>query len=154
MRSVFLFKEIPLQTISDPLPYATVCSNLGGRFRSPLCGHTLTRPSVPESKNLDSSENIIGVQYKSDISCQSFDTYLFYFEQCIFGFLNSLLVSRHDATGSVPAFLTVIRVRFPAGRNFNFYSVTVCVLSCVFTGGGRDILLTTYFRESRLCVCI
>ena len=29
----------------------------------------------PESKNLDSLEDIIGVQYKSDISGQSFDTY-------------------------------------------------------------------------------
>ena len=74
MRSI-LFKEIPPHSISDPPPYATVCSKLGGRIRSPLCRHTLTRPSVPESKNLDSSENIIGVQYKSDISGQSFDTY-------------------------------------------------------------------------------
>ena len=75
MRSVLLFKEIPPQTISDPPPYATVCSKLGGRFRSPLRHHTLTQPSVPESKKLDSSENIIGVQYKSDISGQSFDIY-------------------------------------------------------------------------------
>ena len=62
MRSVLLFKEIPPQTISDPPPYATVCSKLEGRIRSPLRRHTLTRPSVPESKNID-SENIIGVQY-------------------------------------------------------------------------------------------
>ena len=66
MRPVLLFKEIPPQTISDPPPYARVCSKLGGRFRSPLGRHTLTRSSVPESKNLDSSENIIGVQYKSE----------------------------------------------------------------------------------------
>ena len=65
MRSVLLFKEITPQTISDPPPYATVCSKLGGRFRSPLHRHTLTWPSVPERKNLDSSENIIGVQCRS-----------------------------------------------------------------------------------------
>ena len=71
-RSVLLFKEIPPQTISDPPPYTTVCSKLGGRFHSPLSRHTLTRPSVPESKNLDSSENIIGVQYQScQLTCSS-----------------------------------------------------------------------------------
>ena len=75
MRSVLLLKEIPPQTISDPPPYSTVCSKLGGRFRSPLCRHTLTGPSVPESKNLDSSENIIGVQCRScQLTCSS-DTY-------------------------------------------------------------------------------
>ena len=41
MRSVLLFKEIPPQTISDPPPYATACSKLGGRFSSPLRRHTM-----------------------------------------------------------------------------------------------------------------
>ena len=49
MRSV-LFKEIPPQTISDPLPYATVCSKLGGRFSSPLHCHTLAWPVCPRKQ--------------------------------------------------------------------------------------------------------
>ena len=43
MRSVLLLKEIPPQTISDPPPYETVWSKLGGRFCSPLGRHTLTQ---------------------------------------------------------------------------------------------------------------
>ena len=75
MRSVLLFKEIPPQTISDPPPHATVCSKLGGRFRSPLRRHTML-PILPKDKQTKCYYgNCCQASNKSDISGQSFDTY-------------------------------------------------------------------------------
>ena len=72
MRSVLLFKEIHPQTISDPPPYATVCSKLGGRFRSPLRRHTM----LPKDKQTKCYYgNCYQASNKSDISGESFDTY-------------------------------------------------------------------------------
>ena len=52
-----------------------------------------------------------------------------------------------DVVGRIPAFQ-------PGGvRNFNVYPGTecvLCVLSCVVSRGGPDILLTTDFRETVL----
>ena len=59
---------------------------------------------------------------------------------------NPCLPSRRGGPGSIPC-----GVR---NFNFNFYPGTGRVLSCVASGGGPDILLTTDFRQPHPCVSV